>query len=254
MPIGSKQMPLLEHLDELRRRIVVIVLTILVLSSVGYVWAWQAYELLIRPIMPLLHGQGLHYFSPFEPFTVRFKVSLYMSIVFGSPIIMWQLMAFFLPALKSSERKWFYPTFAAMVALFLFGNWFCYAYIMGPGFAWMLGQGGQFLTGTIGASQMLSSVTLLMLGFGISFQLPVIVFFLVLFNIVPYAKLRAGWRYVYVALMVVASVATPDWSPFNMIALFAVLALLYEGSMALARVTLSRRIARQRTAELELEP
>ncbi|MDO8986729.1 MAG: twin-arginine translocase subunit TatC, partial [Coriobacteriia bacterium] len=72
------------------------------------------------------------------------------------------------------------------------------------------------------------------------------VFYLVLFDIVPYAKLRANWRVAYIVMMVVASVATPDWSPVTMGALFAALVVLYEASLLLARVLLSKRIRAQR--------
>ena len=69
---------------------------------------------------------------------------------------------------------------------------------------------------------------MMLLGFGIGFELPVIVFYLVIFNIVPYAKLRSSWRVVYVVLMLVASAATPDWSPWTMGGLYVALVLLYE--------------------------
>ena len=91
---------------------------------------------------------------------------------------------------------------------------------------------------------------MMMLGFGIGFELPVIVFYLVIFNIVPYAKLRESWRVVYVVLMLVASAATPDWSPYTMGGLYVALVGLYEISMLLARVTLRKRIAAQKRAEL----
>jgi len=100
------------------------------------------------------------------------------------------------------------------------------------------------------AVKFFQGVVLMLLGFGVGFELPVIVFYLVIFNIVPYKKLRQSWRVVYVALMVVASAATPDWSPATMGGLYAALVILYELSMLLARVTLRKRIAAQRAAEL----
>ena len=83
------------------------------------------------------------------------------------------------------------------------------------------------------------------IGFGIAFELPIIIFYLVIFNIVPYKKLRASWRYIYVGLMVFSAMVTPDGNPVTMLLLFAVLLALYEFSLLLSRVVLARRIKKQ---------
>lgn len=78
--------------------------------------------------------------DPFEAFSTRFKISIWAAIVACSPVILWQLLAFFLPALKPNERKWFIPTFAAAVALFIVGTVFCYCIILNPAFQWLTDQ------------------------------------------------------------------------------------------------------------------
>jgi sec-independent protein translocase protein TatC len=239
-------MPFLEHLDELRRRLAVIAVVVMVGSIGLYYWTPQIFDFFMSPILPLFGDTPLKTFGPFESFTLRFKVSLYATLVLGAPIIIWQVLAFFLPALKQNERKWVMPTFAAMVLLFGAGVYFCHQYVLFTAFEWMVGQGWESVQALPDASKYFQGSILLVMGFGIGFQLPVVVFYLVLFNIVPYAKLRANWRVVYVALMIVASVATPDWSPVTMGLLFAALAALYELSMLLARVLLAKRIAAQR--------
>jgi sec-independent protein translocase protein TatC len=123
--------------------------------------------------------------------------------------------------------------------------------ILNTAFAWILAQGGTAVGVTPDAVKYFQGVILMLIGFGVGFELPVVVFYLVIFNIVPYAKLRSGWRVVYVALMVVASAATPDWSPWTMGGLYVALVVLYELSMLLARVTLRKRIAAQKRAEME---
>ncbi|MDA3935974.1 MAG: twin-arginine translocase subunit TatC, partial [Actinomycetota bacterium] len=138
------------------------------------------------------------------------------------------------------------PTFLTAVALFATGVAFCYFTVLGVAFEWMLSQTWDTVGQIADASKFFSGATLLMLGFGIGFELPIVVFYLVLFNIVPYAKLRENWRVAYVTLMVVASIATPDWSPVTMGALFGALVLLYEGSLLMARVLLAKRIAEQK--------
>ncbi len=244
-------MRFIEHLDELRRRIVIIAVTVGMASMVLYIWSWDFLEILMKPILPYLGDEKLRVLGPFEPFTFRFKVSLYAALVITSPIIIWQVLAFFLPALKPKEQRYFIPTFAVAVVLFLAGNYFAYAVILGPAFEWMLGQTGtgELITILPEAPKFLSGVTLLMLGFGLAFQLPVVIFYLIAFGLVPYKSMRKNWRIAYVILLVVASIATPDWSPVTMGFLFAALVVLYEGSLLLARLLLRKRIAEQKARE-----
>jgi sec-independent protein translocase protein TatC len=248
-------MPFLEHLAELRRRLVIIAAVILVGSSTLYFWAPQLYDLVMKPIteLPQLGGKPLNILGPFGTFGLRFSVGLYGSIVLGSPIILWQVLAFFLPALKPKERKYVIPTFIALVIFFASGVAFCYAFILKTAFGWMVSQAWQTVQVLPDAKLYFSGATLLMLGFGIAFELPVVLFYLMVFNVVPYRTLRKNWRVAYLILMVVASIATPDWSPVTMGALFGALLVLYEGSMALARVVLTRRIAQQKALYGDIE-
>lgn len=252
MPVAPKRMPFLEHLDELRRRLMIIAIIVIVGSTVLYVWADRLYDFAMFPILSLdvFDGQRLNALGPFDLFTLRFKVALYATLIIGSPVIIWQVMAFFLPALKPREQRYVLPTFMAMVVLFALGVIFCYTTVLGTAFGWMASQGWESVQALPEASKYFSGATLLMMGFGIGFEIPVVIFYLVLFDIVPYKKLRENWRVAYVALMIVASVATPDWSPVTMGALFAALVVLYEGSLLFARLLLSKRIARQKAMGL----
>jgi sec-independent protein translocase protein TatC len=252
MPIESKRLPFFSHIAELRQRLIIIVLTVSVASTVLY--AKPFYEpilgWLLAPIYHLLPDGKLNVFGPFESFTFRFKVSLFAAIVVCSPIIIWQLMAFFLPALKPKERKWFVPTFFVAVLLFLAGAAFAYLVIMEPAFTFMFGATGDMVSIIPSAERFLNGITLLLIGFGVAFEVPIIVFYAIGFGLIPYKKLRANWRFVYAGLALVAAVATPDWSPVTMGALGAALIALYESSLLLARVVFSRRIKEQEQAAL----
>lgn len=247
-------MPFLGHIAELRRRLIVIAAVVLVGSSVLYFYAPTLYDFVMKPIieLPQLAGKPMNILGPFGTFGLRFTVALYGALVLGSPIILWQVLAFFLPALKAKERKYVVPTFAALVVFFATGVIFCYQVILHTAFGWMISQAWGTVQVLPDARLYFSGATLLMLGFGISFELPVVLFYLLIFNIVPYKKLRQNWRIVYVVLMVIASVATPDWSPVTMGALFGALVVLWEGSMAFSRVVLRRRIAQQKALYGEL--
>ncbi len=191
MPITPKRLPFFDHIAELRRRIVVIAVTVLTLSMVLYTWGWQIYDFVLAPVLPLLTVKP-QVFTPFGTFGLRFQVAFYASLVVGAPIIIWQIMAFFLPALKEKERRYVIPTITMAVVLFLGGVAFCYTIILGPAFTLDLAQGGTSIGVIPDAQKFFQGVIMLLIGFGIGFELPIIVFYLVIFNIVPYAKLRAA--------------------------------------------------------------
>lgn len=257
MPIGPARMPLMEHLGELRMRLVRIVVVLLVAVCVFYLAAGTMGQFLLLPIADFLPTSedgtvSLSFLNAFDPFTVKFKIAFWMSVVATSPIILWQFLAFFLPALKPNERKWFIPTFAAGVALFIFGTVFCYLIILHPAFQWLTAQTSDLGEVLPNAANYVDVIIKFEIGFGIAFELPIIIFYLVIFNIVPYKKLRSSWRFVYVGLMVFSAMVTPDANPVTMLLMFAALVALYEGSLLLARVVLAKRIKKQQEEELAL--
>jgi sec-independent protein translocase protein TatC len=268
MPIGPKKMPFLSHLAELRQRILVITVTVGIGSLVAYPFTSAIMDWLFQPVAPYLSGSSLFFFGPFEAFMFRFKLASYAAIVLTSPIWLYQLMAFVLPALKPNERKFFVPTLFAIIMLFIAGNLFCHYVVVAPSFQWLLAQSsggidvGDFVnrvfhTGapshgfTIkletlgGADKFLGGMAILMLAFGITFELPVLLFFLIGVGIVKYAVLRRNWRYVYLGLIVFGSMATPDWSPVTIGALIVSVWVLYEATMVLARIAFAGRIKEQ---------
>ena len=232
-----------------------IILTALIAAAaVIYFYTPQLIDFLIEPIKEFMpNGGELASFDPLGPFSVRFRVALYGAAIATSPIIIWQVLAFFLPALKPRERKWVVPTFLTAVALFIFGNVFCYLVILPTAFEWMLAQAGSFITVIPNVDSFIKSITFFQLGFGLAFELPLVVFYLVVFDIVPYAKLRASWRTVYLGLMTLSAIATPDASPVTMVLMFAALIGLYEISLAASYVVSGKRREAKRRADLEFD-
>ena len=247
MSIGPARMPLMDHLGELRMRIVRILVTLIVCILVFYAAAPTIGQFLLLPIKDFLpqdeNGMQLFALTPFESFGTRFKIAFWSSVVASSPMILWQLLAFFLPALKPKERRWFVPTFIAAVVLFILGVIFCYAVILKTAIQWLVEQ-SQGLGDVI--PQMSAYIDIIIkfeIGFGIAFQLPLLVFYLVVFGIIPYKKLRASWRIIYVVLMVFSAIITPDASPVTMLLLFIALVLLYEISLLFFRVVLAKKLS-----------
>lgn len=242
-------MPLLDHLGELRRRLTIVIVAVLVAAIVLYAATPTIIDFLLDPIREFLPDGGkLTVLTALGGFTVRFKVSLYFGAIVCTPIIIWEIMAFFLPALKPNERKWVVPTVIALVILFFLGMVFCYLIIQRAAFGWLLEQTSDFATILANAEDFIDMIVLLEIGFGIAFELPLVIFYLATLHVVPYSAMRKGWRYVYVGLMVLSATVTPDASPVTMVLMFAALISLYEVALFIARVVIS---AREGTAALK---
>ena len=241
MPIGPARMPIMDHLGELRRRITIIVVSVIVCALVVYFATPTLIELMIDQIEEAMRGGELYIFTVLGGFTIRFKVALFFSVIICCPIIIWEVLAFFLPALKPNERKWVDPTVAAMVALFFLGMIFCFFVIQPAAFGWLLDQTFEFAQNMANAEDYLNIYMLLEVGFGLAFQLPLLIFYLSIFHLVPYKTFRSQWRIVYVGFMVLSAVVTPDASPVTMVLMFAILIFLYEAALAVARFIIVAR-------------
>ena len=253
MPIGPARMSLMDHLGELRMRLVRIIVCLIAATLVFYLATDTVVQFLLSPVAEYMpkdeSGQvAINVFGAFDAFSVRITVALWTALVATAPITLWQILAFFLPALKPRERKWFVPTFVVALALFIGGTVFCYCVILNPAFQWLTDQASGFATILPEAGQWVDIIIKFELGFGVGFEMPLVVFYLVMFGVVPYAKLRSGWRIVYVVLLVFSAMVTPDASPVTMGLMFAAMVVLYEISLLAARIGLSRRIKRQEAA------
>lgn len=229
-------MPLFDHLAEFRRRLTIVIVSVIGAALVVYFATPTLISIMLDPINAVLpEGSQLTVLSALGGFTIRFKVALFFGAITCTPIILWEVLGFFLPALTPKERTWVLPTLAAMVALFFLGMIFCYIVIQKAAFGWLIEQITEFATATVNAEDYLSIMMLLEVGFGFAFQLPLIIFYLSILHVVPYRTFRSQWRYVYVALLIICGAVTPDASPVTMVLMYAVMLALYEVSLAVAR-------------------
>lgn len=251
MPIGPARMPLLDHLGELRRRLMIVVVSVFLAAIVLYLATPTLIDILKAPIKDFLPQDGqLNLLTPLSGFSLRFKVAMYAAVIVCAPLIIWQILAFFLPALKPSERKWVVPTVSAGIVLFVFGLVFCYGVILRPAFQWMTDQSAAIGTVLPTAENYIRIILLFEIAFGFAFELPLIVFYLIVFNIVSYKYFRKNWRIVYLVLLIISAMVTPDASPVTMAFMFAAMVLLYELALFISRFILAKRIKRQAQEEL----
>jgi len=239
-------MPLLDHLGELRRRLTIVIVSVLTTAVIIYFATPTLIDMMMDPIRSSLpEGTQLTVLTALGGFTIRFKVAIFFGVIISTPIIIWEAMGFFLPALHENERKWVVPTVAAMVVLFFLGMIFCYIIIQRAAFEWLLSQTLDFANVVANAEDFLNIMMLLEVGFGIAFELPLVIFYLSVLHIVPYKTLREQWRFIYVGLLTLSATVTPDASPVTMLLMFAALIGLYEIALAIARQVVVARDGRE---------
>ena len=253
--IDESQAPLLDHLIELRSRLLKCVLALGVAFAVCLYFADDIFGFLVRPLTQAFPpGQGrLIYTKLYEAFFVELKVALFAAFFVSFPIIANQLWAFVAPGLYAREKKAFLPFLVATPILFGAGGSLAYFVVMPTAFKWFLGfegdKGGLKLEALPGTGDYLSLVMQFILAFGISFLLPVLLLLLNRAGIVSRAQLARARRYVIVAIFALAAVATPP-DVVSQLMLAIPLLLLFEGSLVVMRLT-ERSEARRKAAEAQ---
>lgn len=240
--IDETQAPLLDHLLELRTRLLRCVYALAAAFAVCMYFADDIFGILVRPLTEAFPpGQGkLIYTKLYEAFFVEVKVAMFAAFFVSFPIIANQLWAFVAPGLYAKEKKAFLPFLAATPVLFGAGASLAYFVVMPTAFRWFLtfegDKGGLQLEALPGTGDYLSLVMQFILAFGISFLLPVLLMLLNRAGIVSRDQLARMRRYVIVAIFVVAAIATPP-DVISQLMLAIPLLLLFEGTMLLMRFT-----------------
>jgi sec-independent protein translocase protein TatC len=225
------RLTLIEHLDELRSRIVISVVAFSVALGLCF---WQNHLLLRVVNHPIPgHKQPLT-FGVAEPFTTTLMVSAYFAILIALPVVLYELYAFVLPAFSPSERKVALPLLLMVPFLFVAGAVFAYFVIIPAALKFLLHFNSDQFNTQLRARDYYSFVTLTLISAGVVFQLPVGVLGLVRVGVTTPEKLRKNRRYAFLGCAVVAA-ALPGVDPVSMLIEMVPLVLLYELSILLAR-------------------
>ena len=228
---GSR-MSFLEHLTELRQRLLYSVIAIAIGLGVGLYFSDRAFQILSRPMLKALRDNNLQdkliYTSPLGPLTLFITVGLYLGIILALPFVLYQVWLFIAPGLYRHERKAVSVFLFSAVILFLAGTAFGY-YIMLPltlDFLIKVGSSGPF-TAMISMNDYFDLTLVILLGLGLVFQLPILIFFLSLFGIVTPKFLWNNSRYAVLIIAVVAAVVTPTTDALTMLIFMAPMLALY---------------------------
>jgi sec-independent protein translocase protein TatC len=248
------RMTLAEHLHELRRRVTISVIAILVGTIIAYIFHGHILHFIEHPycqldpsIRPFAGKCQLFTSGVLDPFTITLKLSLYSGLVLSSPIWLYQIWGFITPGLYSHERRYAYSFVGASVFLFLLGAAFAY-FTLEKGLSFLLGFANGGITSLLQFNAYLSFVIAMVLIFAVSFELPLLIVMLNMVGVVSAARLRKWARGIIFGIFVFAAVATPSQDPFTMSALAIPMTMLF--GIAVGIATLHDRRAARRGSSL----
>lgn len=230
-------MGFLDHLEELRRRIVYSIAAV----AVGFCACWwkveKIYDIMQRPIMDALKANGLSeklvYLNPTEPFNLYLKIAALAGLFLTSPFVLYQVWMFISPGLYRKEKKYVVPFMVSTITLFACGGLFGYKIVYPAALNFLINFGKQFQPMiTIGEyTQLFLSI---ILGMGLIFEMPILVFFLSLMGIISAGFMLKNFRYSILVIFILAAIVTPTTDILNMCIFAAPMIALYAVSIGVA--------------------
>jgi sec-independent protein translocase protein TatC len=229
----DEKLSVLDHLTELRSRLFYCVIAVFLGFVISFFFSRDLINLLKLP------SAGLTQFiqiSPGEVFIVSLKVSLYAGIYLALPVIFYQLIGFIAPALRKKEKKFLIPSVIAAFSLFTLGGIFAYFIAMPLALTFLLGYGSDVAENTISISRYVSFNAALLFAMGFLFQIPLLMVFLALINVINSTMMANWWRYIIVSAFIIGAVLTPSPDPFAQSVVAVAVMILYAVSIALVRL------------------
>ncbi|MBZ5667807.1 MAG: twin-arginine translocase subunit TatC [Acidobacteriia bacterium] len=237
---AKEQMPtmgFLDHLEELRKRIVYSIIAIAVGFFACWGYAENIYQVMQRPVMDALARNGLSaklvYLNPTEPFNLYLKVGAMAGLFVASPFVLYQLWCFISPGLYRHEKRYVMPFVLSTAALFLAGGYFGYKLVLPQALVFLIGYGKDFQP-MITLNEYSSLFLTIIVGLGVIFEMPILVFFLALMGIVSAGWMWRNLRYSILVIFIIAAIITPTTDILNMCIFAAPMVALYVLSIGIA--------------------
>ncbi len=246
-------MSILDHLNELRRRLTYAAIAILITTAFSFIFADQFLEFLLEPYSRSVEGgAALQTLRPTEGIETYFRVSLLSGVILAMPVILFEFWRFIRPALRKNEERYIYIFIPSALLLFGLGIAFAW-YVLAPAAIYFLANFmGDIFRAEWTGQEYISFVTRLLLWIGLSFQMPIIIYVIARVGLVTAATLKNQWRVAVVLIAVLAAVITPSVDPVTMLLTMAPLFALYILSIGLA--VIGERQFRRSMDEADRQP
>lgn len=230
------KMSFLDHLDELRKRLVHIAISLAVGFVVCWFFAKRIYDFLALPISQYLPpGVKLVYTNPTDPFTLYMKVAMLAGVFLTLPFTLFEVWKFISPGLYRKEKRYVVPFIVFSMILFISGAAFSYYIVLPSAFQFLIELGSSF-TPMIRIDEYLDLTNTMLLGFGLIFEMPVVVAFLSIFGLVSASFLWKKFQYALVGIVALAAIISPTSDAFNLLLWSAPMVLLYIISIGVAAI------------------
>jgi len=228
-------MSLMAHLTELRYRLIVCAVAIALGGGLAFFLYDPILDFLIAPYEQVTGKSTLFITDPLEGFATRLKVAGYAGFALALPVVLWQVWRFVTPAFDRREKRYAIPFVVLSTILFVAGA--SIAFLTLPqALGFLVGIGGDNLETLFGPSKYLGLVTLMMIAFGLAFELPILLVFLQLAGVLESRQLRRGRRWAFVLIFVFVAVITPSGDPYSLFALAVPMYVFYEAAALTGRL------------------
>jgi sec-independent protein translocase protein TatC len=230
------RMTVFEHHGELRRRLMISIVAVVVAGTIVFIFAPNITNFLVTFYRDATNGtrNALVFTGPLDAFATRLKIATYGGIVLASPVWLFQLWRFITPGLNPNEKKYAIPFILSSIVLFIMGG-IVALLTLEPALNFLLKIGGSDLKPLLTADKYISLVSLMIVAFGLSFEFPVVLVFLLIARVLTTAQLRHWRRYAAVIIVAFAAVITPSQDPYSLFAMAVPMYIFYEGSILIGR-------------------
>src|SRR5271169_2352654 len=230
-------MGFLDHLEELRKRLVYSAVAVVVGAGACWNYREQIYGVMQRPIMQALRANGLPeklvYLNPTEPFNLYLKIAALAGLFLTSPFVLYQVWMFISPGLYRNEKRYVVPFMVSTIALFTAGGYFGYKIVYPRALDFLIHFGRQFQP-MITIGEYTSLFLSIVLGMGLIFEMPILIFFLALMGIVSAGFMWKNFRYAILLIFIIAAIVTPTPDMVNMFVFATPMLALYAFSIGIA--------------------
>lgn len=230
-------MSFLEHLEELRRRLIYSIIAVAAGFFACWAYAERIYDIVQRPVIEALKHNGttqrLSFLNPTEPFNLYLKTAFLAGLFVTCPFVLYQVWMFISPGLYRREKRYVLPFMFSTIALFMSGGYFGYKLVFPAALEFLIGYGKQFQP-MITVNEYSDLFLTVIIGLGVVFEMPILVFFLALMGVVSAGWMWRNVRYSILVIFIIAAILTPTTDILNMCIFAAPMVALYLVSIGIA--------------------